>query len=281
MGLRPLEPLDVRPLFAGLHAELVRLLESLAPGDWTRPTVAGAWAVRDVAAHLLDGDLRRLSFERDGQALPLPEESVANEADLVAFLNGLNADWVRVARRFSPRVLLGLLKVSGPQVAELFSSLDPDGPAFFSVAWAGEASSKSWFDLGREFTERWHHQQQIRLAVGAPLLNEPPWLRPVIDISVRALPHRYARTPAAEGARVLLEIRGPSGGTWSLVRQRSSWGLYAGSDDEPETTRISLDEDTAWRVFFKALPAAAPPPIVLEGSAPLAQAFLTAWAIMA
>ena len=243
--------------------------------------MAGAWAVRDVVAHLLDGDLRRLSLERDGHELRPPDRPIASEADLVAFLNGLNAEWVRVAQRLSPRSLLHLLKSTGPQVAELFASRDPESRAFFSVGWAGESSSKSWFDVGREYTERWHHQQQIRLAVGAPLLNDPRWLRPVVDISVRALPHRYVRTPAAVGTRVLVEIRGPSGGTWSLVRQESAWSLYAGTVDEPATTRISLDEDTAWRVFFKALPAAPPPPIVLEGRSELGRAFLTAWAIMA
>ncbi|HVQ28050.1 MAG TPA: hypothetical protein VMV21_00625, partial [Vicinamibacteria bacterium] len=203
------------------------------------------------------------------------------EADLVAFLNELNADWVRVARRLSPRVLLDLLKSTGPQVAVLFASLSPESPAFFSVAWAGESSSKSWFDVGREYTERWHHQQQIRLAVGAPLLNEPRWLKPVVDLSMRALPHRYAGTTAPEGASVLVEIRGSSGGVWSLVRRGDAWSLFAGRSDSPEATRISLDEDTAWRVFFKALPRDAPPAIFFEGRSDLSQAFLTAWAVMA
>ena len=40
MGLRPLEPVDVRPLLPGLHAELVSLLEGLAPADGNRPTLA-------------------------------------------------------------------------------------------------------------------------------------------------------------------------------------------------------------------------------------------------
>ena len=265
MGLRPLEPLDVRPLFAGLHAELVRLLESLAPGDWTRPTVAGAWAVRDVAAHLLDGDLRRLSFERDGQALPLPEESVANEADLVAFLNGLNADWVRVARRFSPRVLLGLLKVSGPQVAELFSSLDPDGPAFFSVAWAGEASSKSWFDLGREFTERWHHQQQIREAVGRPGILTPELYRPVLDCFLRALPHRYRTVEAPAGSLAVFTIAGDAGGRWYLHRDAGCWRLVQGETGR-RLSETTIPQEIAWRIFTKGISReAALTRVVVEG----------------
>ncbi|HVQ30488.1 MAG TPA: maleylpyruvate isomerase N-terminal domain-containing protein, partial [Vicinamibacteria bacterium] len=233
MGVVALAPLDVRPLFPGLHAELLSVLEGMGSADWNRPTLAGEWTVRDVVAHLVDGDLRRLSFERDGQAIPPPPRPFTGEADLVAFLNELNADWVRVARRLSPRVLLDLLKSTGLQAAALFASLSPESPAFFSVAWAGESSSKSWFDVGREYTERWHHQQQVRLAVGAPLLNEPRWLKPVVDLSMRALPHRYAGTTAPEGASVLVEIRGPSGGVWSLVRRGDAWSLFAGRSDSP------------------------------------------------
>jgi uncharacterized protein (TIGR03083 family) len=282
MGLRPLEPVDVRPLFAGLHEELVTLLQALTSEAWKRPTLAGSWAVRDVVAHLLDGDLRRLSLQRDGHTRPTPEGPLATEADLVTFLNGLNAEWVRAAWRLSPRLLVDLLKMTGPAIAELFASLEPEGPAFFPVAWAGEASSRNWFDLGREYTERWHHQQQIRLAVGAPPLNEEKWLRPVIDLSVRALPHRYREMAASEGARVLVEIRGASGGTWSLLREGSAWHLFLGTTETPEVARVTLDEDTAWRVFFKALPEGGPPPaIVFEGRPDLGRAFLAARAVMA
>src|SRR5690242_7833268 len=67
--LRPLPPLATAPLFPRLHADLLALLRSLEPADWERPTVAGAWRVRDVAAHLLDGELRTLAAHRDGHAL--------------------------------------------------------------------------------------------------------------------------------------------------------------------------------------------------------------------
>jgi Mycothiol maleylpyruvate isomerase N-terminal domain len=51
---------NVVPLFGPLHEELVRLLSGLSAADWERPTVAGAWRMRDVAAHILDTDLRRI-----------------------------------------------------------------------------------------------------------------------------------------------------------------------------------------------------------------------------
>ena len=78
-----------------------------------------------------------------------------------------------------------------------------------------------------------------------------------------------------------MEIRGASGGTWSLVHQGGAWSLFAGTAEASEVARISLDEETAWRVFFKALPADAPPAIHCEGRADLCRAFRTAWAVMA
>src|SRR5688500_3656642 len=103
----PLEaplPIDTRRMFRPVSASLVPLLRGLSPGQWSAPTVAGNWVVRDVVAHLLDSTLRRLSFHRDGMAPPPPPGSVESTGDFVAFINDLNAQWVSTARRLSPRV---------------------------------------------------------------------------------------------------------------------------------------------------------------------------------
>lgn len=64
--------IETASLYDPLHGTLVDLLRGLEPDDWSRPTVAGGWRVRDVAAHPLDGQLRRLSFHRDGHPMPPP-----------------------------------------------------------------------------------------------------------------------------------------------------------------------------------------------------------------
>jgi hypothetical protein len=198
----------------------------------------------------------------------------------VRFLNALNTDFVRAAERWSPRVLLDLLKASGPAAATFLASLDPEAPALLPVAWAGEASSKNWMDVGREYTERWHHQQQIRLATGAALLLEPRWLRPVLELALRALPHRYREVRAREGEKLQIEIQGAAGGSYSLARRPDGWELLAGAYAAP-TARIVLDEDAAWRVLFKSWPEGAEPFLAREGPPELTQVFLTAWAVMA
>lgn len=179
----------VVPLFAPLHAELATLLRALGRAEWDRPTSAARWQVRDVAAHLLDVDVRELSVRRDGEQGEPPEEPIAGDADLVAYLDRLNAVWVAAARRLSPRVLVDLIAITGPRVAALYESLDSEAPAPFAVAWAGDRHSPTWFELGRQCTERWHHQQQIREAVGAPGLTSRRCVHPVFDVSMHALPH--------------------------------------------------------------------------------------------
>ena len=81
----PLEPVDTRRLFRPVSGGLVALLRDLPPAHWQRPTVAGAWLVRDVVAHLLDSTLRRLAFHRDGMNPPPPSRAIASEREFVAF----------------------------------------------------------------------------------------------------------------------------------------------------------------------------------------------------
>ena len=59
-----------RPLRAAPRASSSRCCAASSRDDWDRPTACALWSVRDIAAHLLDDDLRRLSFHRDGQPPP-------------------------------------------------------------------------------------------------------------------------------------------------------------------------------------------------------------------
>jgi uncharacterized protein (TIGR03083 family) len=237
-------------LFLPLQRELVSLLRGLRESDWSRTTLAPKWSVKDVAAHLLDTDLRRLSAHRDGHCPP--ESALSGYEDLVAFINRLNASGVESARRLSPRVLTDLLEWSGPQVAELFASLAPDEQAAIAVAWAGEARSANWMDTGREYTEKWHHQAQIRDAVGATALDSRRWLGPVIELSMYALPRAFRDVAASAGSAFSVNVEGEAGGVWHIVSVQGGWELREGEALEP-SARVRLDADTAWRLFFNAL----------------------------
>lgn len=279
--MKPVEPIFVTELFGEIHEELLRLLRGLSDEAWYKPTVARSWQVRDIAAHLLDSDIRRLSFQRDKAPMVSPETPIENYRDLVDFLNRLNADWVEAAKRISPPLLIEFLEITGAQVTELFKSLDPFGPALFGVAWAGEEGSQNWFDVAREYTEKWHHQQQIRDAVGAPPLTGRKWLFPVLDTFLRGLPYTYRETTADEGARIVFIVTGEASGDWVLSREGGAWKLYSGKS-ETTACAVRMDQDTAWRLLTKGLSREeAAARVQFTGDATLGQPILGMLSVMA
>jgi hypothetical protein len=234
-----------------------------------------------VAAHLLDTAVRRLTFHRDGCALPAPDRPIRGYDDLAALLHRLNAEWLAAAVRFSPRVLVDLLAVADPQEADFLASLDPEAPAFLPVAWADESVSPSWMDVAREYTERWHHQQQIRDAVGARPLTSPRWLRPALAVAVRSLRRAWAPVAAPPGTSVHVAIAGESGGDWTLVAGTNSWQLWEGVPDGADAA-VTTDEETAWRLWHRMIEREnAAARVETRGDDALTALFLTAVAVMA
>jgi uncharacterized protein (TIGR03083 family) len=279
----PLErpvPIDTRRWFRPVSNSLLTLLRGLRLELWERPTVAGTWVVRDVVAHLLDTTLRRLSFHRDGMTPPPPPRALASERDFIDFINQLNAQWVTSAKRLSPRVVTDLYERASREAADWFESLPLDAPALFPVSWAGEQVSAGWFDLGREFTELWHHQQQIRMAVGADALADPRYLAAVIDVAVRGLPHAFRDVPAEAGQTVAIDIGGPSGSQWTLAREEQRWTLWRGKPPAA-TASIRLSDQTAWQLLFNALSEGdAGRAVLIEGRTDLGRALLRARSVI-
>jgi uncharacterized protein (TIGR03083 family) len=278
--LRPLPPLETVELFRQVDEELIALLRGLAPADWQRPAVK-RWSVHEVAAHLLDTALRRLSLDRDRHRPPVPDRDLASWQGLVDLLNELNATWVEAARRLSPAVLTELLEWTCPRVADYFAGLDPDAEAAFPVAWAGEGTSRVWMDVAREYTERWHHQQQIRDAVGAPGLDRDPYLGPLLETLVRGVPRAYERVEAPQGTRVRLGFTDRAR-AWLLVRGARGWSLYQDLPGTPVAAAILLSADAAWRLFLKSISGeTARRTASLSGDSDLAEPFFRTLSIMA
>ena len=205
-------PIHSAHLLRRVDAHLLELLASLTPAEWDLPTIAGGWTVRDVAAHLLDTPLRKLSLVRD--ACFVEPADIRSPQDLIDLVNRLNREGVAVYRRLSPPVLIDLMRIACDQSATFHESLDPLAPAAFPVSWAGEAASLNWFDTARELTERWHHQQQIRLATNRPGIMTPELYHPVLDCFARGLSHAYRNLDAPAGTVVQLDISGDCGGRW-------------------------------------------------------------------
>jgi len=245
--VNPVGPILTGELFPELRRRLLALLASLGDEEWLLPTAAPLWNVKDVAVHLLGGDAGNLSRRRDRFELPPP---LSGWDELVAFINQLNASWVAAGKRLSPRLLVDLTEHVGRQADDYFRSLDPFAPGG-TVDWAGAQPAPQWLDVAREYTERWHHQQQIRDATGRQGLYEEKLFRPVLDTFVRALPHTFRAVEAPPGTQVELRLAGPAGGSWVLER-RELWELFEGSAPGVRA-RVDIESTDAWKIFTRGL----------------------------
>lgn len=273
-------PIQTLHLFPKLDETLISLLKSLSPQEWSKPTLARLWTVKDIASHLLDGNFRGVSLLRDGYVGDTPG-NIDTYQDLVSFLNQLNADWVKATKRISPSLLIELLELTGKEYYQELAKLDQSKPALFSVAWAGQTESPNWFHIAREYTEKWHHQQQIREAVNKPGIMTREFYYPLINTFMRALPHTYRSTQAEIGTAIRVIITSELGGEWLLIRGKSQWGLSETQIDYIKT-QIEIDPDTAWKLFTKGVSSLeAEKKIKFIGDIELAKSILTMVSVMA
>jgi uncharacterized protein (TIGR03083 family) len=230
-------PVGLRAAVDSERRELLDLLAELDPDDWVRPTAAGRWSVRDIALHLLDDDLGCLSRGRDGDLTSLIPMNVPYRK-FVRDLDDKNQRWVDSAQGLSQRVVRELLAWSGEQVAEYYDDLDPAGTT--GVIWAG-GEVPQWLGIGRDFTERWVHQQQIREAVQMPG-DHGRYLPIVLAVFVWAFPHQF-NSAGDVGSTVDITL---GEARWHLIRRDDAWELDQGASGAP-VAAIEMDADTAWR----------------------------------
>src|SRR6516164_10093986 len=114
-------PILCAPLLRQVDEQLIDLLGSLTPGEWDLQTIAPLWKVRDVAAHLLDTTLRKLSLVRDRWYVEAVK--IRSPQDLIILVNRMNREGVTVYRRLSPPVLIDMMKLACEQSAGFHESL--------------------------------------------------------------------------------------------------------------------------------------------------------------
>jgi uncharacterized protein (TIGR03083 family) len=270
-------PIDTRSLFPLERQGLLELLRSLDVADWAKPTVCPGWDVHDVAAHVLNDYLRRLSGNRDehGGAVFLDDDT------LPTYLARTNGEFVRAMRQCSPQALVDLLAHLGRQLDLVWTTTDLEGPAHLDVSWAAPGRSAAWLDIAREYAELWIHQQQIREAVSRPGADGVPMIRPVLVTVLHALPVALRDRPRPPGAAVRFDITGPAGGCWAAVSDGTSWDLTADSVQHP-TASVRIDQDTLWRLASRGLtPAQARRSSELDGDPELADAAMGLLAVVA
>lgn len=182
--------------------------------------------------------------------------------------------------RMSPQIIRELLSYYDPELVSLFESLKPEAPGL-GVVWAGEWQSPNWFDVAREYTEKWHHQQQLRDATGRPPLYDAALLVPALETFARGLPFAYRGLNSRSGTAISLIVESPVSLAWTLRRSDDEWSLWALADSDSDTS-IAITADLLWRLWTKGIaPAKARGSAQITGDGALAEPLLNFIAIMA
>ena len=69
---------------------------------------------------------------------------------------------------------------------------------------------------------------------------------------MHALPVAYHRLNVQPGVSIVIDITGPSGGTWTMTRLPDRWDIVDGGRPAFDMKATMSDED-AWRLLFNAL----------------------------
>ncbi|MCU0469009.1 MAG: hypothetical protein MUF58_10425 [Arcicella sp.] len=267
-------------LFSILDRKLIELLKSLSLEEWDSQTVAKLWKVKDVASHLLDGNLRGLSTSRDSYFGEKPE-NIQSYQDLIGFLNKLNISWTSATKRLSPQVITNLLEITGKEYTEHLKTLNPFDNAIFSVAWAGQEISPNWFHIAREYTEKFLHQQQIRDAVGRQGIMTKELFYPFVDTFMFAFPHTFSNVSAENGTTVSIEVSTDIGGFWNIIKTDKGWVLDKSKNIDTHA-KVIIDPETVWKLFSKSWkPEQVTDKVKVSGNTTLAKQTLNIVAVMA
>lgn len=270
------ESIAVVELFPVLRGRLLDLLAGLSDEQWRLPTVCPGWSVKDVALHLLGGDVAKLSRSRDGLADALaayapPGADLADYGTLITAINAWNADWVVATRRMSGQLLRQLLALTGDALTAYYRGLDLMALGD-RISWIGPEPAPVWLDVAREYTEQWMHQAQIRDALGVGGIRERQLFAPVLATFIHGLPRALRDVASPSGTRLRVHIIGEAGGTWDAVRVDGRWLLAAATSDESAAV-ATLDQEQAWRLWTRGLTAEeAEPAVHTEGDRRLAVA---------
>lgn len=212
-------PIDVLALLAREEQALVAILSGLGRDDWARP--AAEETVQDLAARILGAKLLRLSRDRDEH----PPEA------------GFAEHWLPAVGRLSPEVVFSMLVDSTAQLTDLWKHREPEELT---------DGVPGWLILARDYSWSWVRQQQIREAVGAPLLDEPEFRTPVVDTLLREVPSALRRITARPGRQIACTVAGA--GRWTARATAGGWTIAPGAaTSRAPLATLAADADAVWR----------------------------------
>ena len=189
---------------------MIRLLETLAPEDWSKPTACTAWNVRDMVAHQAGGYASGTGYgEMVRQYSSNPKRGQLPE-------DAVNELQVSERKSKTPAELIAELKQAGSvaiqkwayqfRVAKLLSIPHPV-PGILSLR------HLMWVIHSRD---TWMHRLDICRATGKPFEQTAEHDRRIAALVMRDVVSVLARK--SNGATLVFELTGIADGTWKVGR---------------------------------------------------------------
>ena len=201
-------PIDLPGLCADLAAErqaLDEVLATLTPDDWSRPTPAPGWTIRDQITHLAWFDGSATEAIRDPDAF---RRTRAKLSDPIG--------------DFVERVAEDHRHLAGDDVRRWLTRADAElreaalaAPPGIRVPWYGPDMSVASAITAR-LMETWAHGHDVTDAVGLPP-SASPRLRHVAHLGLITFANSFrSHGLAVPDGSVRVELRAPDGSTWSF-----------------------------------------------------------------
>lgn len=189
---------------------LIRVLERLAPDDWSKPTACTEWDVHDVVAHQAGGYLSGVGYtEMMRQYAKLPKRGQLPE-------DAINALQVGERKKMTPAELIDELKRTGPQAIHNWAY------RFHAVKWIhaphpiGGFMSLRYLMWVTHSRDTWMHRLDICRAANLPFEQTREHDGRIVELVVRDLAKKLNKR--LNGRAIILLLTGISGGTWKIGR---------------------------------------------------------------
>ncbi|NOH01442.1 MAG: maleylpyruvate isomerase family mycothiol-dependent enzyme [Chloroflexi bacterium] len=199
---------EAHRLMTDAFACFMRLIESLHPDDWSKPTPCAEWDVHDMVAHQAGGYLSGVSYrEMFRQYTRIPKPGQLPE-------DAINALQVNERKHMTPAELIAELKQTGPKAIHNWAY------GFRAVKWIAVPHAIAGFMSLRYLMwvihsrDTWMHRLDICRAVNRPFEQTHEHDGRIVELVVRDAAKKLSKRLA--NCAITLCLTGIAGGIWRI-----------------------------------------------------------------
>jgi uncharacterized protein (TIGR03083 family) len=253
-------------------ADVVALLRTLTPEEWSAPTDLPGWDVQAVAAHLAHLESELAGNEQETVEVP--------ELPHITSLMGVYTEMGPVARASWPtdRIIDELESSAATRLKALRADMPTDGAGTPPITPGG--IGWSWETLlSNRPLDVWMHEQDIRRATGRPGGLDSPAARHTVRVFARGLPYVVGKRVAPPaGTTVVLDVTGPHPVHSAVVVDSEGRANRLQGDPDDPTVTLRLDLES-YIVLAGGRRAPSDVPVEVEGDQELGALVVSSLAV--